>query len=109
MAEAVTITQTRGDTWAGLLVEILLNGEPLDLTGATTLCQFRRSHTAPEIAKELTVTVTNGAAGLLTIEPTTFEMPPRTYVGDLQLTLSSGRVLTPISFSLVLTPDVSRP
>lgn len=107
------IEHVRGDTWQGWpQVEILLNGEPLDLTGASILMQFRRSHTAPEVAKEFStgngITITDGPAGKFSVAPAILGMVSASFVWDVQLTLSSGRVLTPLAGTLFLTPDVSR-
>ncbi|WP_035606258.1 hypothetical protein [Haloferula sp. BvORR071] len=113
MAETISITQKRGDTWAGWSqVEILVNDEALDLTGAAILMQFRRSHTSPEVAKEFStgngITITAPTEGKFSVAPAILDMVASTYVFDVQLTLASGRVLTPISGTFTLTPDVSR-
>jgi len=103
------ILHKRGDTWLGWPeVEILLNGEPLDLTGATFLMQARRSATAPEVAFSFEPVATEPAEGKLAVPGAIIDAPAGAYVYDVEITLSSGRVLTPISGTFTITPDVSR-
>jgi hypothetical protein len=104
------ISHKRGDTWQGWPeVEILLNGEPLDLTGASFRMQARRSATAPDVAFFFEPVATEPAEGKFAVPGAIIEAPAGAYVYDVEITLSSGRVLTPISGSFTITPDVSRP
>lgn len=101
-------THTKGDTWNGAIFEILENGTPLDLTGATFLCQIKKHATDSDSVLELSPQVTDGAAGKLEIAALVIDIPARQYVFDIQITLASGRILTPISGTFTILQDVSR-
>jgi hypothetical protein len=110
MPEEINISARRGDTWLGWPeVEILLNDAPLDLTGAAFLMQARRSATAPEVAFEFEPVATAPAEGKFTVPASVIDAPAGSFVYDCQVTLASGRVLTPISGTFEILADVSRP
>ena len=109
MPQDVNITHKRGDSWSGWAeVEILLNGEPLDLTGASFLMQARRSATSPEVAFSFEPVATEPNEGKFMVPGAVIDAPAAQYVYDVELTLASGRVLTPISGVFTITPDCSR-
>lgn len=114
MAEQVNISHKRGDSWGGWPeVTINLNAAPLDLTGSSILLQVRKSPTAPEVAAEWAtgdgITILDPEAGQFAVEGRIIDLLAGTYVYDVELTLASGRVLTPIYGTFEILTDVSRP
>lgn len=102
------ITIKRGDTWLGANCEFLLNNVAVDLTDATILSQVKRAASDETPVQILATTISDATAGKFTIDACIFDLSPRAYVYDVQITLASGRVVTPIDGTLTITSDVSR-
>lgn len=101
---------TRGDTWRGAKIRILVNGEPLNLTGAGIRMQFKQSAAAPSVA-ELSVgagiTITDALGGGFTLNAFVFYMPAGRYMYDIEITLASGEIKTYMGGILRLIQDVT--
>lgn len=103
------IVTKRGDTWPGMILEILANESPLDLTGASFKMQIKTFAANDEIALDLSETIVseNPTTGVLTVPPVKIDLPARSYVFDLEISLPE-KTITPISGTLTVTQDVSR-
>jgi hypothetical protein len=103
----------QGDTWSGLTVEFLIADSPVDLTGATIKMQLRKTYCDTAIAHEFStengsIVVDAPATGIFAVEPTIMNISPKQYVYDIEVTLSSGRVITIVSGNFLITPTVTR-
>jgi hypothetical protein len=110
---AFNITHKRGDTWKGLILEVLLNGSPLDLTDATIRMQVKKDSSDDEALLEFTTvndTVIIGDApnGLFEIPETIVDLFPRVYQYDIEIITTTGRVITPFDGTFTITSDVTR-
>ncbi|MCW0217320.1 MAG: hypothetical protein OJI67_03260 [Prosthecobacter sp.] len=108
-----------GDLWPGLSpITIRQDGDPLDLTGATILMQFKRYVT--DATPALALTNVGASPGIvIDAEPTSgsfrvlerviavTELPPGRYFWDIQITLA-GKPVTYASGTWQITHDVSR-
>lgn len=115
MPQEIELTpHLRGDTWAGFAeIEILLNGEPVDLTGASARMQIRRSKGSPTLLMEWstsddTITLTEPSEGKFAVVGRVIDLPAGSVVWDIELTLASGRVLTVAGGSWEILGDVTR-
>jgi len=104
-------THIRGDTYRGAIFTITVNNEPLDLTNATILCQFKKS---ASFNPALTWTELNGITIINTPLHNQFKFNSQiidiesgNYVYDIQITLNSGDVVTYIKGNLTLVESVS--
>lgn len=104
-----------GDLWLGLsAVSILMDGVPMDLTGAVIDLQFKRFVT--DAVAALALRSVGEGAGIVVDDPVTgvFRVPPRVvvlrpgrYFWDLQITVGGGPV-TYASGTWQITQDVSQ-
>ncbi len=97
----------------GVDFEILLNGSPVDLTDATILMQVKRNPSYSTAQLEYStdlgnIVITEAVNGLVSLPANIVDIVPRVYVYDLQITLSTGRVITPFSGTFTVNSDVSR-
>lgn len=109
------ITHYRGDTFQGVTVSFSLSGNPVDLTDASILLQIKANSSDDTAKLEASTTngkivITDAANGTFTfLVDEVIDLPPKEYVYDVQVTLASGRVITPIqNSSFTITADVSR-
>jgi hypothetical protein len=102
----------RGDTWVGI-PEIIIrtNGQPLSLSGANILMQFRKdidSSVALELSTDNNgIVITDALNGKLSIPEVLITMQYGTYKYDLQVTASSGFVKTYLMGTWKIVADVS--
>lgn len=102
-----------GDYWPGLpSVAIRVDGEPLNLAGATILLQFKRYPS--DAVAALALTNIGGSPGIIATDPGVFVVSGRTitlkpgaYFWDIQIT-SDSKPETYASGTWQITPDVSR-
>lgn len=104
-----TITRVRGDDWSipGAIAD---GGTAVNLTGATVTSKLRR-HYASTAATSFTVTVTNAAAGELTLsmaDTATAVIDPGTYVYDVQVVNGSTTTTYGAGSVLIVAGDVTR-
>lgn len=74
-------------------INVIVDGAPLNLTGATVCMQIREKSTTALIFS-FPITITDAVNGVLTIAKFPVLMHPKTYEYDLKITLSNGDVLT---------------
>ena len=108
MAAAGTITRVRGDDWSipGTITD---NGAAVDLTGATVTAQLR-PRTESEDFTAFTVTVTDAAAGEVTLSmaaAVTALLRPGRYVYDVEVDGAGVQTYGNAS-TLVVAGDVTR-
>lgn len=101
----------QGDTYNGATFTIVVNDEPLDLTGAHFLCQFRKS---PAMNAALTWTEEDGISLVTSpynnkfqFDSQIIDLPPETYFYAVQMTLASGEVKTYVSGKMTVLKDIT--
>jgi hypothetical protein len=109
------ITHYRGDTFPGRAVNISLSGSPIDLTGASIKMQIKSKDSDVEAKLEAStdnglIVITDAANGSFKfLEDTIIDLVPKEYRYDVQITLSNGKVLTPIkNTTFTIEGDVTR-
>lgn len=97
--------------WNGTTYTEVEGGSPIDLTGASFLCQLR-SQSLLDVALTLSdgngITVTDAANGVFRIDSMVIDIPVRLYKYDIQITFPTGIVKTYISGTFNIVEDVSR-
>jgi len=86
-------------------------GDPVNITGRTYRAQIRSTPGDSTILASWTCTVTNGAAGKLTLtlaDTITATLSPGFAVWDLEETTGAGLVSTPLGGRVTIVKDVSR-
>ena len=104
-----TITRVRGDDWS-IPGAIAADGAAVNLTGATVTSKLRR-HYDSTASTSFTVTVTNAAAGELTLslaDTATAVIDPGTYYYDVQVVAGSTTTTYGAGSVLVVAADVTR-
>jgi len=102
----------RGDTWNGInSISLSKDGNPLQLSGANILMQFRKDVDSP-INLELStsnngITITSAVSGIIQIPPALITMNYGTYKYDLQITLLDKSVKTYMKGTWTIVPDIS--
>lgn len=88
----------RGDTWDGInAIGIKVNEVPVDLNGAAVKMELREDYDSPVA---FTLSTTTSTISILpnlsavTIPAIVIDIPPTTYMYDLQVTYPSGTVKT---------------
>lgn len=106
------LSAIRGDTFPGFVMTISLNGEPVDLTGSTITMQIKKQacdDTAQlEFSSNDGITIIEPLSGSFQLDESIISIDPRSYVYDIQLELSSGKVITPVGGVFVVYNDVTR-
>ena len=103
----------RGDTWDGLALTYTLDGQPIDLSGASIRLHLRRSANDGRVALSLStdnsgILITDAAAGQFQMPAQIIDLPPHTYVHDLEITLSNGIRKTRMAGTWKITGDIAR-
>ena len=88
----------RGDTWDGInTIGILVNNVPVNLSGAVITMELREDYDAPPALSLSTTTSTVSVLPSLsafTIPPIVIDIPPATYLYDIQITYPTGTIKT---------------
>lgn len=88
----------RGDTWDGInSIGISVNGVPVNLSGAVISMELREDYDAPAAFSLSTTTSTVSVLPSLsafTIPPVLIDIPPATYLYDIQITYPTGIIKT---------------
>lgn len=104
------LVTTRGDT-VTVTVTMTTNGTtPINITGRTYASQVRANYDDPTAAATFVCTVTNGAAGQISLvlsAAQTALLQPYNYYWDLQEN-ASGVITTVLAGAFVVLPDVTR-
>lgn len=96
-----------GDTFRALDCVLKINGQPVDLTGATILCQVRSS---PEgaVAMTLATSLPDPVNGVFRINEQAVNILPARYYYDVQITRANGFRETYLTGLWEILQDVSR-
>ena len=109
--EEYDIEVYNNDTYNGMLIEIIINGAPLDLTGSSIRMQVRkiRDNTPViTISDGNGITITDAPAGKFRIDEQVFSVDkPDTFLYDIEITLASGKVKTYIKGNFVVERDIT--
>jgi hypothetical protein len=101
----------KGDTWPGVSFTVIVNGEPLPLTGASIRMMLRNTSNA--IKKTFTsevdggITITDGEDGDFQIDEQIIDIPAGRYKYDIEFTLANGDVKTYIKGTWTITQDIT--
>jgi hypothetical protein len=100
-----------GDTWEGFELQYLVNGEAVNLTGATIRMTLV-SDSGGSIALSSATggfTINSPLTGGFVCNPINrMAYPAGTYLGDLEITLADTTRFTPILVQLYLKDDVTK-
>lgn len=109
------ITHYRGDTFLGFTVNLSLSGSPIDLTGASIKMQIKSKDSDADAKYEAStdngkIEITDAVNGQFKVlEDTIIDLVPKEYKYDVQVTLNTGKVLTPIkNTTFTIEADVTR-
>jgi hypothetical protein len=87
------IDTRKGDTWDGLAMNILVNGAPLNLTGALVSLEARvngSSTVSLLLTQASGITIVSPAtSGYLSINPIIFPMDSGVYIYDMSITIGT--------------------
>jgi hypothetical protein len=107
-----SFSHVRGDTFMGLHFEILVNGVALNLTGAAIKCQLKKDPSTEAVLEfstaDASIAITFPTLGKFSFAERVINIAAREYVMDIEITLASGRVVTPVSGSFTVTNDITR-
>ena len=89
----------RGDTFYQYPFQIVIDGTPLNLTGAVIKMDIKKDvHSNPALSLTSVgsngISITNAINGQFSIEEQIFTIPAFSYQYDIQITLSNGKVKT---------------
>lgn len=108
-------SQFRGDTCDGFNCTLTDADSqlPIDLTGALIRCQFRKDCRLGDVMLTAEVgdgiVVTDAAGGDFTLSPFVTNWPVgTTYYYDVDVTLASGYIVTPVYGTLPLVEDTTK-
>ena len=104
--------QRRGDTWDGIpSLGIKENGIPVNLSGAAVSMELRQEYDAP-VALTLTTTnstiLINSNLSSVCIPPFIVDIPPATYLYDIQVVYATGRIKTYVQGNWTIYFDVTK-
>lgn len=90
-------TVQRKVTFPGVQFAIKVNDAPLDLSGASILCQFRKKPNAAVVLElddgaGITI-ITPPTAGIFGFDEQVFDLGAGSYGYDIAITLSSGKIV----------------
>ena len=102
----------RGDTWDGInTIGVQVNGTPIDLSGSQIDMQLRVDYAAPAVFTFSTTTSTISilpSLSAFSILPTIIEVPPATYLYDIQIKFANGTVKTYLYGKWEIYFDITR-
>lgn len=104
------IEMYRGDTKT-ITVTVTANGSAYNLTGAALVMTVRKYDDGPVVFSN-TMTIKDAAGGIaeLTIpSATSAAFPVGSFVYDIELTTSDGKVYTIVKSTFTVTADVTKP
>jgi hypothetical protein len=106
-------TVQREVTYLGAQFSIKVNTVPLDLTGASILCQFRKAPLKPvilewNIGSGITVPAP-ASGGLFNFDEQIITIPSGSYQYDVEITLASGKRVNYLYGTLTVRDIISIP
>lgn len=99
----------KGDTFDGVILELLLDGDPMDLTGATISMKVRAQSPTGTLVDTLTLANTRLTllANILTIVPFLVTYAAGKYYYDIEIVFSDGRVKSYIGGDWTILQDTT--
>lgn len=97
-----------GDTFRAIDIALKINGEAVDLTGASVLAQVRTAPDSAVVAMTLSTSIHNASTGLLRINEQAVNLAAGMYYYDLQITMPTGFRETYLTGSWQILQDVTR-
>jgi hypothetical protein len=98
----------RGDTFNEVLMQFKKNNVVFNLTGCEFKMQLRKT-AGGEIAKNVTVSITDAVNGWFKIDKQIFEIEAFEYLYDLQIKYSNNDVTTLYGGIFKVVNDITRP
>jgi len=83
----------KGNTFKARKIRVVVNGAPLDLTGAT-ICMQLKASARSTIVHDFTHSISNAVLGEITLNKWTVGISDGSYNYDLKITLANGDALT---------------
>ena len=109
--EEYDITIYNNDTYSGVVFQIIVNGSPPSLVGASIKMEIRK-HRDDEPIITLTngngITITDAINCKFQIDEQIFSGDPGSYIYDIQITFASGKIKTYIKGDFIITGDVTQ-
>lgn len=96
-----------GDTFRAIECTLKVNGDPVDLTDATILCQVR-STPGGTLAMALQTSIPFPTMGIFRIDEQAVTLTSGLYYYDLQITMPSGFKQTYMTGTWSILQDISR-
>ena len=101
----------KGDTFAGVQFEVLVNNAPLDLTGASIRMYLKKTMIRGEQHIYSTannrLTLTNPSQGIFTFNQQTIDIESGDYVYDIEITMPNNNVHTYIRGNWRILKDIT--
>lgn len=101
----------KGDTIEAITFTITVNGDPLDLTGASAKMDLRKNNVKQKryttAANDGLTIVSPATDGKLRFDKKIVDVPPNTYDYDIEITLANGDVKTYIAGNWKIIQDVT--
>ena len=110
---ALDFTHKKGDTFEEVNFQMLVNNNPLNLTGATLRMQLRKEY-GGIVFLSLTsvasagITITTPINGLFKINKQIINIDSANYIYDIELTKADGTVKTYINGNFLISNDITR-
>lgn len=100
----------KGDTWNGAQFTIIVNGAPLDITGAVIRATFK--HTTCKRKYELSttnsaITIVDGGGGVFQFNKSVIDWVAGQYDYDIEFRLADDTVRTYIIGSFLIVEDIT--
>lgn len=107
------LSAKRGDSWSGFMSQITMNGTPLNLSGSLIKMDLKKDSCDCSAVLALSspdagITILNPLSGIFQVDPRIIDILPRDYDYDIQITLSSLQVITPMGGIFTILSDVTR-
>lgn len=113
MSQQYNINVKSGHYWKGAQIQILVNGTPFDLTGATMKMWIVATEGATTPLLELSTAnskleITNAATGTFKIKPQTFNLPEGKYPYDILITIGSDTYNDYVQGYVIVKPRITQ-
>tara|TARA_R110002074_G_C12437061_1_gene657354 strand:+ start:475 stop:810 length:336 start_codon:yes stop_codon:yes gene_type:complete len=101
----------KNDTSEKVVFTLTLNSSPIDLTGATMRCQFRKAHKVGVLVKTVSIgsglTVATPSSGIFELDSFICDFDACLYWYDIETTFPDGTVKTYIQGTMTVLQDVT--
>jgi hypothetical protein len=108
MANFISLSARKGDTYKGAVYSISLSGTPLDLTGASIKYQLKRNACEDPAFEFTDITISNPLSGEFIVEPVIIDITARQYLYDIEITTADSMVRSVVEGTFHIIQDISR-